>query len=170
MGLDDKVTYGEDQLTVHDVVIKKHPPGVNTPETVLISDQASIPHEVIFDSLDANLIQKAALKTSGAAGLSGLDAYAWRRMCTSYKSASANLCKALPAVGRRICTSYFDPSSLTAFVAYRLIPLDKDPGVRPIGIGEVPRRIISKTILWILSTDIESVAGPLHVLDRWGAV
>ena len=76
-------------------------------------------------------------------------------MCTSYKSASANLCKALAAVGRRICTSYIDPSSLTAFVACRLIPLDKDPGVQPIGIGEVP-------ILWILSTHIESVAGPLQ--------
>ena len=161
MGLDDKVTYGEDQLVVHDILIKKHPPGVNPPENVLISDQASLPHEDIFDSLDANLIQKAALKTSGAAGLSGLDAYAWRCMCTSYKSASAKLCKALAAVDRRICTSYIDHSSLTAFVACRLIPLDKDPGVRPIGIAEVARRIISKNILWILSTDIESVVGPL---------
>ena len=92
-------------------------------------------------------------------------------MCTSYKSASANLCKALAAVGRRICTSYIDPSSLTAFVACCLIPLDKDPGVRPIGIGEVPRRIISNTILWILFTDIESVAGLLQTcVGQVGAV
>ena len=70
------MTYGEDQMTVHDILIKKHSPGVNPPENVLISDQASFPHEVIFDSLDANLIQKAALKSSGAACFSGLDAYA----------------------------------------------------------------------------------------------
>ena len=51
---------------------------------------------------------------------------------------------------------------MSAFVACRLIPLDKCPGVRPIGIGEVPRRIISKAILWLLSSDIESAAGPLQ--------
>ena len=31
-----------------------------------------------------------------------------------------------------------DPKGLFAFVACRLIPLNKNPGVRPIGIGEVP--------------------------------
>lgn len=35
--------------------------------------------------------------------------------------------------------------------------------MRPIGIGEVHRRIIAKAILWILSTDIEDAAGPLQV-------
>ena len=52
---------------------------------------------------------------------------------------------------------------LDAFVACRLIPLDKDPGVRPIGIGEIHPQIIAKAISWILSTDIEDAAGPLQV-------
>ena len=106
---------------------------------------------------------KAALKTKGAAGLSGLDAFAWRRLCSSFKSASRDLCCFLVAVGRRLCTSLVNPAGLSAFVAGRLILLDKSPGVRPIGIGEVPRRIISKAILWILSSDIQDSTGPLQV-------
>ena len=107
-------------------------------------------------------ISKAALKTKGAAGLSGLDAFAWRRLCSSFKTASRDLCSSLAAVGRRLCTSLVNPEALSAFMACRLLPLDKCPGVRPIGISEVPRQIISKAVLWILSNDIQDAAGPLQ--------
>ena len=53
--------------------------------------------------------------------------------------ASCELYTAMAMVGKRICTSYVDPMGLRAFVACRLIALDKCPGVRPIGIGEVAR-------------------------------
>ena len=73
--------------------------------------------------------------------LVGVDAYAWRRFCSSFKSASADLCNALAGVARRLCTSRVDPEGLSGFVACRLAPLDKNRGVRPIGIGEVPQLI-----------------------------
>lgn len=41
-----------------------------------------------------------------------------------------------------------DPNSLSAFLACRLIALDKCPGVRPIGICECGR-ILSKAILFV---------------------
>ena len=55
------------------------------------------------------------------------------------------------------------PDGLKALVASRLIPLDKCPGVRPIGVGEVPRRIIAKAVLKVIGRDIEEAAGPLQV-------
>ena len=55
---------------------------------------------------------------------------------------SHDLCSALAAVGRRLCSSLVNTESIGAFVACRL--MDKCPGVRPIGVGEVPRRIIAK--------------------------
>ena len=72
---------------------------------------------------------------------------------------SHDLCSALAAVGRRLCSSLVNPESISALVACRLIPLDKCPGVRPIG---VPRRLIAKAILRIIGNVIEEVEGPLQ--------
>ena len=48
-------------------------------------------------------------------------------------------------------------------VAFRLIPLNKRPGVRPISVGEVPRRIIAKAELSLFRCDIQDAAGHLQV-------
>ena len=72
------------------------------------------------------------------------------------------MCSALAAVARRLCSTPVHPDGLFAFVACRLIPLNKNPGVRPIGIGEVPRRIIAKAILKVVENDVQSAAGPLQ--------
>ena len=66
---------------------------------------------------------------------------------------------AIALVGKHICTSYVDPMGHRAFVASRLIALDKCPGVRPIGIGEVARRIIGKAVLTIIADDMQEAAG-----------
>ena len=62
-----------------------------------------------------------------------------------------------------ISTEHVDPSGLTAFIASRLIPLDKQPGVRPIGISEIARQIISKAILSVTKSDIQSAVGSLQL-------
>ena len=91
--------------------------------------------------------------------MSGGDADFWRRQLSSFGTASAGLCEAVAALARRLCTEYVDPSVLEAFVANRLIPLDKRPGTRPIGIGEMPRRIIGKAVAAVLENDIMDAAG-----------
>ena len=105
------------------------------------------------------LIANTALQTSGAAGLSGLDAYARRRLCTAFHSASTSLCQSLAEVAKRLCSALLDPMSLAPFLACRLIALDKCPGVRPIGIGETVRRIIARAVLVITRGDIQDAAG-----------
>ena len=44
----------------------------------------------------------------------------------------------------------------------RLVPLDKNPGVRPIGIGEVLRRIIGKSIIRVIKPNILESGGCLQ--------
>ena len=64
---------------------------------------------------------------------------------------------------RKLATEHLDPAPLEPYISCRLIPLNKNPGVRPIGVGEVIRRIIGKTIAWSLREEVQEVAGPLQV-------
>ncbi len=83
-------------------------------------------------------------------------------MCTSYQSDSDQLCEAITSLAICASTSCVDAEGLTSFVACRLIAVDKCPGVRPIGVGEVLRRIVSKTILSLVRKDIQRAVGPLQ--------
>ena len=102
---------------------------------------------ILFDSLDACVIKRAAFHTHDAAGPSGVDAFAWQRLCSSFGDASEGLCNSLASVAHCLATSEIDPTFLAPFVACRLIPMDKNPGVHPIDIGDIPQRILAKAIL-----------------------
>ena len=81
----------------------------------------------------------------------------------SFKTASNELCDAAADVARRLATEHVDPTGLSALINNRLIPVDKDPGVRPLGIGEVLRQIIGKSLLSVLEKDIMHAAGVTQV-------
>ena len=100
-----------------------------------------------------------AKQTKGSAGPSGLNAHAWRKLCCSFSDASDDLCQALASVARRLCTQFVHPSALAPLLVCRLIALNKNPGVRPVGVCEVPRRVLSKAILFTLKSDIQEAAG-----------
>ena len=75
--------------------------------STLIDDLTYPPHFILFDRLDAVHLCCVALKLHSAAGPSGLDASAWRCMCTSFQTISDDLCDALSAVAR--CLQYIVP-------------------------------------------------------------
>ena len=146
-----------DDKTVLDVLCEKHSIGQDVISESIVQDSGTMQfHPVIFESLDCEAIRKAALKTDGSAGLSGVDARGFRR-------ASDELCWSMSCVARRIASTYVDPSTLVSFTACRLIALDKHPGVRPIGVGEVVRQIISKAILSVIEMDIKAAAANIQL-------
>ena len=146
--------------TVKDILIDKHLSSQPAHPEFLIEDDPPEVHPVLFESIDASMIRSVALRTTGAAGPSGLDATSWRRICTSFKSASNDLCHSLAITAQCLCTNFFDPS---AIAPCRLIALNKNPGVHPIGIGETARRIIAKAILTVTRMDIQKAAGSLQL-------
>ena len=52
---------------------------------------------------------------------------------------------------------------LKGYTPCRHIPLDKNPGIQPIGVGEVLRRIVGKTFAGFLKGEVKEVTGPLQV-------
>ena len=104
-------------------------------------------------------MKRAFLSTNGSGGVSGADAQHWKRCAASFRGASSDLMQAKAGKARLLCTEYHDPSTLTAYLNNRLVALDKDPGVRPVGIGEVERRAIGKAVLNVLSQEVKDAAG-----------
>ncbi len=165
--LDDHIN----NKSVRDILQDKHPARqLPHPDSLIINDPKYDPtndptsvHPVLFESIDASLIRHTALQVNGAAGPSGLDALCWRRLCTSFKSASLDLCQSLAHVAKRLCTEFVDPSIIAPLLSSRLIALNKNPGVRPIGISNTDRRIITKAILSIVRQDILDATGSLQL-------
>jgi len=54
---------------------------------------------IIFEEIDASLIRKMALKFTGAHGPTGLAASEWK-LCTTFVTASNDLCSAIVATTR----------------------------------------------------------------------
>ena len=144
---------------------QKHPTAKPANPEVLLSDTPKKAHPIIFESITAETIQMAATKTKGGSGPSNMDADGWRRMIlsNSFGESSNDLCKAIALVARKMCTDEVNDSSLEALLAARLIPLNKNPGLRPIGVGEVLRRIIGKAVVTLLKNDITKSVGSLQV-------
>ena len=99
--------------SVRDVLLEKYPPARRAAAHAVLplgdSDPSS-PRPVLFDSIDGNAIRRAALRTEGAASLTGIDTSGWRRLCCSFGGASSDLCNALAISARRFCTGLLDPS------------------------------------------------------------
>ena len=149
--------------SVRDALLSKHPdPGPISPSHCLLSATPPTdhdPHSVLFQQLDGVLIWRTIMTMSGAAGPSALDVSFWKKMCTSFRHESDELCNSVAAVARKLCSKYVDPSGIEALLASRLIALDKNPGVRPIGVGEVCRMLIGKATLLLLRQDVIDVTG-----------
>lgn len=146
------------------ILKKLHPdPEKAIPETLITGDIPEDVDQVVFTALDGSLIKKCALRTEGAAGISQADDRLWHKMVTSYKETSSELCRAVAAATRRFATEFVDPESLEALLANRGIPLDKCPGLRPVGIGEVKRRVMGKAIMEIVGKDVQKAAGSMQL-------
>ena len=147
----------------------KHPQNKPpTHETLLTATTTILPkvEPVIFDSIDETSIERAAKSTKGSAGPSGMDSDMWRRIICSraYGHASEDLRYSLALLTRKLCTEFVDPFSTQELLACRLIPLMKNPdGIRPIGIGEVLRRIIGRTVATHIKPEVIDAAGPLQL-------
>ena len=114
------------EKTVLDLLKEKHPsPG--TLEEDFITDKVdTLPyHDSIFDKINAATIRKAAMRTHGSLGPSGLDADEWRKILTNYGQYSIDLCKTIAQLAQRIAREKLTENYPEAYNACRLIPLDK---------------------------------------------
>ena len=131
------------------------PEGKPAESDILLPETAEAPQPVLFEGIDGESVYKAAKKLQGSGGPTQMDADGWRHiLCSkSYGKASVDLCESIANLAKKLCREEIHPDSLNELVACRLIPLDKgtdkdgNPGVRPIGIGEILRRLVGKVVV-----------------------
>ena len=163
--LDDVVE--ECGQTVRDILKDKHPHSEPPHADAILSTHIATAnrdfHPILFVSITAEAIRRSALLTEGSAGPSGMDALCWRRLCTAFGEKSNELCSAIAAFAKKICTTFVDPTTLKAYTSCRLVPLDKCPGVRPVGVGEVVRRIVGKAVMKVVKRDLQEAIGSIQL-------
>ena len=150
---------------------KLHPDGKEAKDEILLTGEVPFFDPVIFSNIDESSIASAAIRTRGAAGPSGMDADQWRRILISknYGAVGKDLREAIAKMTQKLCTLEIQPSqegktSIEAYTSCRLVSLEKQPsGIRPIGIGEVLRRIIGKAIVTEIKSDLAESAGSLQL-------
>ena len=149
---------------------EKHPKPREVDREILLPQSSEDPEPVIYEEINGISVYKAAKRLQGSGGPTLIDSDGWKHiLCSkSYGNASTDLCEAIAELAKKLCRDDIHPSTLNEFVANRLIPLDKgedkegNPGVRPIGIGEILRRIVGKVVVENIRDDIIKVAGPLQ--------
>ena len=94
----------------------------------------------------------------------------WRRILVSnsFGDCASDFQKAAAKFIKKLCAKHIEVNkdneqSLEAFTACRLIPLNKNPGLRPIGISEILRRIAGKVVVFIVKKDVITSTGSLQV-------
>lgn len=88
--LDDIVD--ESDKSVRDILEEKHP-DPQPIHTDAVLDTPTVDdnyHPILFDNITPEMIRNCALHTEGSAGLSGMDALCWRRLCTSFGESQMN--------------------------------------------------------------------------------
>ena len=94
-----------------------------------------------------------------------MDADGWKRILTSkqFAQSSTDLCTTIANMIKKLYIDKDLANTLEAFISCCLIPLDKNPGLRPIEVGEVLRRIVGKVTVSTLRDDIIISVGQLQV-------
>ena len=150
-----------------DLLKEKHPVGSPKYDDLLLHGPDKLYEECTYKEINAALTYKIACKIKGAAVPSNLDANESRRILTSssFGDNSRDLCSTIALTAKKLCLKRYcgNDGSLEAFLACKLIPLDKNPGVRPTGIGEVIRRILTRAVMTTLRRNILESAGDLQL-------
>ena len=149
--------------TVREVLESKHP-AQGDPDPSCFLDQPLPPLTQV--EITANHIERAARATQGGAGPLGGESSVWRSLLLKYGPASAELRGELAATASHIANEDVPWERMQALRSCRLIGLDKKPGVRPIGIGEVPMRVMARAMAWVTGVEVEIACGADQLCAR----
>ena len=153
----DYTTIDGTSITVLEALNLKHPDPCTPPDCILTS-MDKLPFLEDSEITESHILT-IAHQLQGGTGPGGCNASHWQDLLLRYGTSSTRLRNSVAGLCCHLCNSIVPWDSIRALVASRLIALDKCPGVRPIGIGEMLRRIIGKSVCLATRLDAALVCG-----------
>ena len=147
------------------ILEEKHPPAAPLhPDAICNEDMPKV-EEVIFESIDGKKVYDACRNMDGSGGPTKIDSDLIKQIVCSrvFGKLSEELADAIALATRRICTESIPNKYISLLLDNRLIPLIKDEvEVRPIGIGEILRRLMGKCVAEVVGNDVQLAGGALQ--------
>ena len=147
---------------VWQVLQEKHP-ALRDPETVGAVDGAFEPYPDLPAPVPVAItqddVEAISSRLSGAAGPGGTDAVDLANWLLRFGRESEALREEMAAWANWLANTSPPWAAYRAMMANRLVALDKEPGTRPVGIGEVYRRLWAKCLLKAIGSQATAACG-----------
>ena len=151
-----------------DVLREKHPDmmdpsaAIAEPDRIAFEPYESTPR-VVDRIYTAEVVEKVASQMGGSAGLSGTDAVDCCKWLLRFGEESKELRDRVAEFVSWLANDNPPFAAYRALVACRLVALDKVPGTRPIGIGEIWRRLFTKCVISVCGKQATKAAGDYNL-------
>jgi hypothetical protein len=108
---------------------------------------------------DPETVGEVMRKVQGGPGPSGVDAYLFHAIASRFGTASLNFRLELAKWSEWLSNESPPWAAIRALNAKRGVATDKEPGTRPLHVGEVYMRMIGKDLLWTAADEAKDACG-----------
>ena len=137
-------------------------PPVENPMCAAFEDYEEVPEMVPLDFTEDDVMWVAS-KLSDAASALGAEAIELRNWLLCFGCASEELRVVVARLDDWMANSSPPWAAYRALMACCLLSLDKQPGVRPVGIGEALRRALAKLVMRAAGYQAKTACGNLQL-------
>ena len=145
-----------------EVLRSKHPEA-RTPTAACLTNYTGCPPELTPVDITDDTVTAVAGRLSGGAGPGGTDSVSLQHWLLRFGAASAELRQIVGDFVELLGNGRPPVAAYQALMSGRLIALDKQPGIRPAGVGETWRRLMAKCLLKIAGPEAKSSCGTIQL-------
>ena len=141
-----------------EVLLTKHP-GSWTPTAASLDSYLGRPLELIPVDITKDTVTVVAGRLSVGAVPGGTDSVSLQHWLLRFGAASADLRWNVGYFVEWLGNEWTPWAAYRALMSFRLIALDKQPGIRPVGVGETWRRMMLKCLLRVAGPESKAACG-----------
>jgi hypothetical protein len=149
----------------HRPSVRDPAPDLQDPDRGSFVPYGDIPEPVSVE-ITGDVIEDVTSRLSGDTGPGGTDATDLKNWFLRFGADSEFLRDSLAGLAKWLANEHPPWAAYSALMACRLVALDKSPGGRPVGIGEVYRRLMAKCLLKVVGHQATDAAVNLNLCAR----